>query len=706
MRKRMLSIVLTVCMLLALIPISSKAASYQHAMWFFKSHLQITNGASGHSYNAKYPYRKPVDFVGPTSGIDSAYAPFDCKVVKIDASQGNMVAFESTNQVYMADGSLGYVTFMLAHDDNISDLYVGKTFSQGSVIYQEGSTGESSGNHIHVEVAKGRFSTSGDANIWTFVRSQSRAVLPNVVFYLYPNTTIKAAGGYTWKTYNTHEHFYGHIEYTFATCTKAGKQTHTCSCGASYSETIPALGHNYGSWTTTKAATCTATGTQTRKCTRCSNSETQSIAALGHSYAETVVKPTTTSKGYTLHKCQRCGDTYKDAEVPALPERPDIDFDGKTVIFSWNKVEGAWGYGGQINYAEPKVDKYGDYMETYMAWWCSGTNYEHEDIPDDSYIVNVTTYAEEGEKVPFTIGSTDESVRWLYNGSTHTLIIAGTGDMGDCRVKPWASFQNNIQRVEIKPGVTSIADNAFSDCAGLREITVPEDVMEIAENAFNNCAALSDVYYGGSKEMWNKIYVGNNGLGGVQIHYGKTESPSDVSTTGFVDVTDPNSYFYEPVDWAVRVGVTTGTDETHFTPDGSCTRAQAVTFIWRTAGCPEPENENNPFGDVAAGEYYYKAVLWAVEQGITKGTSDTMFSPDDLCTRAHIVTFLHRFEGSPETPGGTFADVPEGAYYFSAVRWAVLTEVTNGTGNGVFSPGAICTRGQIVTFLYRDQMHK
>lgn len=183
----------------------------------------------------------------------------------------------------------------------------------------------------------------------------------------------------------------------------------------------------------------------------------------------------------------------------------------------------------------------------------------------------------------------------------------------------------------------------------------------------------------------------------------------EAGPSGFVDVTDPNSYFYEPVEWAVNSGVTTGTDATHFSPDGSCTRAQAVTFLWRAAGCPQPQYDvvcSVQFEDVSWDDYFFTAVSWARENGITTGTGEHTFSPHDTCTRAQIVTFLYRFSHCPETPGEAFSDVPVGAYYYDAVRWAVLREVTNGTGAGLFSPDAICTRGQIVTFLYRDQMHK
>ena len=169
----------------------------------------------------------------------------------------------------------------------------------------------------------------------------------------------------------------------------------------------------------------------------------------------------------------------------------------------------------------------------------------------------------------------------------------------------------------------------------------------------------------------------------------------------FVDVPE-GSYYEEAVDWAVENGITKGTDDTHFSPDGICTRAQAVTFLWRTAGSPKPEIRTMPFTDVPVGSYYYDAVLWAVENGITKGTSDTTFSPNMTCTRAQIVAFLWRSEKSPAAgTANPFADVKSTAYYADAVLWAVKENITRGTTSKTFSPNADCTRAQIVTFLWR-----
>ena len=170
----------------------------------------------------------------------------------------------------------------------------------------------------------------------------------------------------------------------------------------------------------------------------------------------------------------------------------------------------------------------------------------------------------------------------------------------------------------------------------------------------------------------------------------------------FTDVSD-GSYYYDAVNWAVSNGITDGTSATTFSPDNICTRAQMVTFLWRAAGSPTPHSGSNPFVDVPADAYYYTAVLWAVEQGITTGTSVTTFSPDDTVTRSQTVTFLWRYSGSPEAGGSSFADVEADAYYATAVAWAAGEGITSGTSATTFSPYDPCTRAQIVTFLYRAQ---
>ena len=170
----------------------------------------------------------------------------------------------------------------------------------------------------------------------------------------------------------------------------------------------------------------------------------------------------------------------------------------------------------------------------------------------------------------------------------------------------------------------------------------------------------------------------------------------------FTDV-KKGSYCYEAVKWAVAKGITKGTDATHFSPNEGCTRGQVVTFLWRAAGEPIVGG-NVGFVDVAPGSYCYEAVKWAVANGITKGTDATHFSPNATCTRGQVVTFMYRAAGEPAVGGSNgFVDVAAGSYCCNAVQWAVAKGITKGTDATHFSPSATCTRGQVVTFLYRAE---
>ena len=203
-------------------------------------------------------------------------------------------------------------------------------------------------------------------------------------------------------------------------------------------------------------------------------------------------------------------------------------------------------------------------------------------------------------------------------------------------------------------------------------------------------------------------------LGGVTITDNKFTMPAEdvevqavfekdapISKHPFLDV-PAGAYYEDAVVWAVGKGITSGTNANTFDPNGTCTRAQAVTFLWRAAGSPTPKTKLMPFPDVPVGSYYWNAVLWAIEQGITEGTSYLTFSPNDSCTRAQIVTFLWRAKGNPAVSGNApFTDVAPDAYYAAAVTWAEKNGITGGIGNGLFGSNNTCTRAQIVTFLYR-----
>ncbi len=198
---------------------------------------------------------------------------------------------------------------------------------------------------------------------------------------------------------------------------------------------------------------------------------------------------------------------------------------------------------------------------------------------------------------------------------------------------------------------------------------------------------------------------GGSGSGSGSGSSSGSDDGDDKPTTPAAKFTDVafGAYYADAVDWAVEKGITNGLTDTTFGPESSCTRAQMVTFLWRANGSPEPQSASNPFTDIDSSSYYYKAVLWAIEKGITNGTSATTFSPVQTVNRGQTVTFLYRNAGSPEATGSNpFTDVASGMYYENAVKWAVAEGITTGKSTTSFAPNDNCTRGQIVTFLFRN----
>ena len=200
------------------------------------------------------------------------------------------------------------------------------------------------------------------------------------------------------------------------------------------------------------------------------------------------------------------------------------------------------------------------------------------------------------------------------------------------------------------------------------------------------------------KDKGNGKYTFTMPAGKVEV---KATFMEDNSMLNFFYDVPNNAYFYEAVKWAVKNGITTGVGNGLFAPEQPCTRAQIVTFLWRAAGSPEPKGAASGMTDVVSGSYYEKAVAWAIENGITTGTTTTTFSPDATCTRAQAVTFLARALKAKAASAAEFSDVPTGSYFADAVAWAAANGVTEGIGGGLFGSDNNCTRGQIVTFLYR-----
>ena len=250
----------------------------------------------------------------------------------------------------------------------------------------------------------------------------------------------------------------------------------------------------------------------------------------------------------------------------------------------------------------------------------------------------------------------------------------------------------------VEPTCTETGLTEGKHCSVCNEVLVKQNVVDKLPHDFGNNLE----YCANGCGTKNPNYVPPyNPPHKPSVKPNPTPSKPETPENPFVDV-KKDDYYYDAVIWAVGKGIAKGVTDTTFQPNASCTRAEMVTFLYRAAGSPEPTNKVNPFTDVAEDSYYYKAVLWAVEKGIAKGTSETTFSPNDPCTRGQTVAFLYRYANSPAVSGSnSFADVSETAYYYDATLWAMSEKVTEGTSATTFSPNDLCTRGQIVTFLYR-----
>lgn len=309
---------------------------------------------------------------------------------------------------------------------------------------------------------------------------------------------------------------------------------------------------------------------------------------------------------------------------------------------------------------------------------------------------------------------------------------------------------SHLTEVNLPEGLTELRERVFIDCSSLTGITLPESLKEIGANCFRRCTSLKNLLIPANVTLLDEcslaecsnlqyvVFAGDFPEIGYDafFHYGSYDDMNttycfypennetwasflpqnyegrliwlpDRGETGlivpFVDVPE-DSFYFLPVVWATDNGITSGMDETHFGPTSICNRAQIVTFLWRAMGCPAPTTTENPFVDVTSDAFYYDAVLWAYENGITTGTDATHFSPNQNCNRAQVVTFLWRSQGSPQIGYVPFVDVPYDAFYYPAVAWAYSQKITSGVDYSHFGPNELCMRAQVVTFLFRTMV--
>ncbi|MBE6993751.1 MAG: hypothetical protein E7423_03810 [Ruminococcaceae bacterium] len=438
-----------------------------------------------------------------------------------------------------------------------------------------------------------------------------------------------------------------------ATCAAEGTKAYwTCSaCGKMFSdeegtteitapEKIAKLDHTWGEWTETKPATETEEGEEERVCSVCGEKETRTIPKLDH--VHTLVKTdevpaTCTAEGTKAYwTCSACGKMFSDEE-------------GKNEITAPEKIA-ALGH-------------------TWGPWTTVKEATKDED-GEEERVCSVC-----GEKETRTVKYEDPAI---YDGGESTFYEVDVLDANGGNVKANRKTASRWGKVT----VTMTPDEGYE----VDELVVTDrkgnevKVTDQGDGKFVFTMPASNVTVDGS--------------------FKKTVAPVVDEENPFTDV-DPDDYFYDAVIWAAENGVTSGTSEDTFSPSVPCNRAQFVTFLWRAAGKPTA-TVMNPFDDVAEGQYYTEAVLWAVENGVTNGTGEGTFSPDATLTRGQVVTFLYRYcNGVNNASANPFEDVAADDWFYDAVLWAVEEGITKGVSETSFAPNALCDRGQTVTFLSR-----
>ena len=520
---------------------------------------------------------------------------------------------------------------------------------------------------------------------------------------------------------NTWDYWESHMWSGTATCTSG----RTCTdCGGSSEP----LGHDWGAWTQNSDEK-----THTRICKRdTSHTETENChggtatctakavcTVCGGEYGEMAAHSFTAEKAEAQYlksaaTCTEKAIYYKSCAVCGLSSKGTAD---EATFFSGNVLDHDWGTWTQnsdekthtricmrdTSHTETK-NCHGGTASCTMKAVCEVCKAEYGEKDPEHHA--------EGCELEWVVTETEHEQKYSLCGKV--TIAKEKHTFGDWTIiqRPTSNRDGEKERIcqicQYKETKTIPATGSnysyytIKAAAGTGGSITPSGNVSVREGRDKTFTITPDKGYAVAN-----VKIDGKSIGAVKsytfenVRRNHTIEVSFARANEFIDV-PAGSYFYEAVMWAVENGVTTGVSASRFDPNGVCTRAQAVTFLWRAAGSPAPRSRTVPFTDVPVGSYYYDAVLWAVENGITKGTSNTRFSPNDTCTRAQIVAFLWRSEKSPAAGSrNPFADVKSTAYYADAVLWAVENDITKGTTNTTFSPNADCTRAQIVTFLWR-----
>ncbi|MGM9573315.1 MAG: S-layer homology domain-containing protein [Hominicoprocola sp.] len=485
------------------------------------------------------------------------------------------------------------------------------------------------------------------------------------------------------------------------TCTVVGYTgTTVCTdCGAivSKGEKIDKTSHSFSEWAETTAPTFDKAGKETRTCALCGKTETRTIPATGtytvkfnsnggsavtaQSVAPnaTAVRPADPSKSESKFTGWYSNKVLTKAYDFATPVTANL-----TLYAKWEEtsvVPEPEEYTVTVKNSYASTTGEGTYAPGQTVTIHAGSRSGYTFDGWTSSDVSITDADNENASFVMPDQAVTVTANWTYTGSssgggsgvTTYAITVESAKNGDVTADHKSAAKGTTVTLTVEP------DKGYT----LETLTVTDrsgDEIELTDKGNGKYTF---------KMPASKVYVE------------ATFMEDNSMLNFFVDVF-PGDYYYDAVLWAAKNGITGGVDDTHFAPNATCTRAQAVTFLWRAAGSPAPKSSTMPFTDVKTGSYYETAVLWAVENGITNGTGDTTFSPNATCTRGQIVSFLWRALGSRAVSGSAvFTDVKTGSYYETAVLWAVENGITNGTGNNAFSPNADCTRAQIVSFLFR-----
>ena len=531
-----------------------------------------------------------------------------------------------------------------------------------------------------------------------------------------------------------------------ATCTAPGnvEYWHCSVCGKNFSDsagkgelteiTSPALNHNWGAWekvsetqhqricqndgshketgdhTPGTAATCKAPA----NCSICGQSygEKNPSNHTGGTEVRNQKEATTTTEGYTGDTyCLGCGEKIASGTViPKLPSSGGGSSSGggggsstPSVSVPVSSDHGGTKLSATISGSTATVSVSGKEIDKVIADGAKSVTVDLSGLSKVDSVklpASVIAKTEDAEDTGLTIrlpdgavGLDEAALESIASGKTVTVSVQ-QANLTDAQQEAVSALAQVAVVVDVDIVVGTVKQSAFD--GGRLTISIPY-IPEKGEDT--STLAVWYIRDDGSIENKGVSYDAKSGCFVFETdHLSRYLLVHTEQVMGFTDV-PANSWYAGAVAWAVEQGITSGTSDTTFSPNVSCTRAQMVTFLWRASGTPEI-GTTSPFSDVSADAYYYDAVLWAVEQGITGGTGGGKFSPDTPCTRAQMATFLWRANGSTEVTGTTpFSDVSAETYYYNAVLWAYEQNITNGTGGGKFSPDATCTRAQMVQML-------